>query len=133
MWLLSYGPKTSRPIRMQNSFNDNISQASWCVKSKFCMWLNIHISNKFIQLFPVGVFRHTKIVPNSVSASSGKGAELYIKLVFCMWLWIHSSYNFFQLFQVGVARHAQNDWEQWVSHISKMNLDINLIFCFFYW
>ena len=43
---LSYGPKTSRPIRMQDSLNCNISKTSSGMKFDFCTWLNIKRSNK---------------------------------------------------------------------------------------
>ena len=57
IWLLSC-PKTSRPIRMQDSLNYNNSQTSWDMKLNFCMWLDVHRSNA-IQSFQVGVVRHT--------------------------------------------------------------------------
>lgn len=47
--------KNSRPNRMQDYFDCNISQTSWCVRLNFCVWLNISRSNKFIQLIQVGV------------------------------------------------------------------------------
>ena len=34
---LVYGPKTSRSIRTQDSYNCNISQISWGIKLNFCM------------------------------------------------------------------------------------------------
>ena len=37
MSFLSYGPKISRPIRMQDSLNCNISQISWDMKLNFWM------------------------------------------------------------------------------------------------
>ena len=41
-WFLRYGLKTSRPIRMQDSLNCNISQRSWDLNLSFCMWLDLH-------------------------------------------------------------------------------------------
>ena len=42
IWFLRYGLKTSRPIRMQDSLNCNISQTSWDLNLSFCMWLDLH-------------------------------------------------------------------------------------------
>ena len=53
IWLLSYGPETSRLIRMLDFVNCNISQTSRSLI--FVMWLDIHRCNKFIKLFVVGV------------------------------------------------------------------------------
>ena len=47
--------KNSRPNRMQDYFDCNISQTSSCVRLNFCVWLNVSRSNKFIQLIQVGV------------------------------------------------------------------------------
>ena len=55
IWLLSYGAKTSRPIRMYDSLNYNISQTSWDMKLNSCI--------KFFQSFQVGVVRHAQACP----------------------------------------------------------------------
>ena len=47
---LNYDPKTSRSVRIQNSWNCNIPQAGWGTKLHFCIWLNIS-SNRFTQSF----------------------------------------------------------------------------------
>ena len=39
IWFLRYVFKTSRPIRMQDSLNCNISQTSWDLNLSFCLWL----------------------------------------------------------------------------------------------
>ena len=46
IWFLSYGRKTSRPIRMQDFLNYNISQISWGMKFIFWMSLEFHENNK---------------------------------------------------------------------------------------
>ena len=51
IWFLSYGLKTPRLIRMQDSLNYNVSKTSWAIKLNFDMWLDIHRSNKSTQLF----------------------------------------------------------------------------------
>ena len=57
IWFLSYNPKTSRPIRIQDSLNFGISETSWGMKLNFCMWLDIHQNNKFSQFFQVDMIR----------------------------------------------------------------------------
>ena len=44
----SYSPKTCRPIRMQDPLNYNVSKSSGGIKVSFCIWLDIHRSNKSI-------------------------------------------------------------------------------------
>ena len=51
IWILSYGPKISRSIRMWDSLNHSVSQTSSDMKLDFCMWLDMHRSNKFTQSF----------------------------------------------------------------------------------
>ena len=51
---ISYSSKTSRPIRIQDFLNYNISQMNWGLKVDFCVWLDIHRSNKFIQVISKG-------------------------------------------------------------------------------
>ena len=59
-WFLIYDRKASRIIRIQNSLNHNISEASWGMKLNFCMWWDIHSSNIFIQSWQVSVVRHAR-------------------------------------------------------------------------
>ena len=61
----SYGPKTSRPIRMQYSLIYNISQTSYGIKFNFCKWSDIYRSNKFTQSF----LTMPKIMPNKYLVS----------------------------------------------------------------
>ena len=52
IWFFSYGSKTSRPLRMQNSLNYNISKMSWGMKLNFCSkWLDIHGSDNWVGCF----------------------------------------------------------------------------------
>ena len=74
IWFLTYSPKTSRPIRIQDSLNNIISHTSWYMKLNICMWLDIHRRNKFTQLFQVGV---VKFIPNSESASYQERVDLW--------------------------------------------------------
>ena len=49
MWFLSYGRKTPRPLRIQDSLNYNISQKSWGMELNFCAWLDsIEVTNMFV-------------------------------------------------------------------------------------
>ena len=79
IWLFSYDIITYWPIRMQDSLNYNISQTTWGLNLNFCMWLDIHGSNKFAQTFRVGVVEHAcacpKVMPNFESASSQEWVE----------------------------------------------------------
>ena len=47
IWFLSYGPKTWKQIRMQDSLNYNISQKTWGVKLNFLLWLKVQESTKY--------------------------------------------------------------------------------------
>ena len=58
--VLIYGPKTSKPIRMQDSSNYNISQTSWNLKLNFCMLLDIY---KIYAVISSGVVRHAWACP----------------------------------------------------------------------
>ena len=77
IWLLSC-PKTSRPIRMQDSLNYNNSQTSWDMKLNFCMWLDVHRSNA-IQSFQVGVVRHTWNPPPLYLGRWGEGGGDFVR------------------------------------------------------
>ena len=108
IWLLSYGAKTSRPIRMYDSLNYNISQTSWDMKLNSCMWLEILGATNFFSLFKwvwSGMPRHAQSYVKSWVSFISKRSWA-IKLFLCMWLGIHRSYNFIQSFQVGVVRHV---------------------------
>ena len=68
----------------------------------FCMQLDIHRSNKFIQIFQMGAVKHAYACPNLcqiVSQLYGR-SELSCKVVFCIWLGIQRTYKFVQSFQV---------------------------------
>ena len=58
IWFLSYGPKISRPVRIQVSLNCNISQTKWVMKVNSFTWLEIYRSNKYSWSLQVGVVRH---------------------------------------------------------------------------
>ena len=108
IWLLSYGAKTSRPIRMYDSLNYNISQTSWDMKLNSCMWLEILGATNFFSLFKwvwSVMPRHAQSYVKSWVSFISKRSRA-IKLFLCMWLGIHRSYNFIQSFQVGVVRHV---------------------------
>ena len=51
---LSHGPKSSRPIRIQDYLNCNAWQTSWGMKLKICMWLDMYRDNKNIWLLQFG-------------------------------------------------------------------------------
>ena len=79
IWFLSYAPKTSRLIRVQDSLNYNISQTCW--------WIGIFVCN-YTSLSGCGqeCMGMPKVMPNSELASSQEWVELW--LFFCMWFGI---------------------------------------------
>ena len=46
IYFLSYGPKTSTRTRMQDSWNQNISEIVWGMNLNFWIWLKICRNNK---------------------------------------------------------------------------------------
>ena len=107
---MSYGPKTSWLITMQDSLKYNISQTSWGMKLKFCILLNIYRNNNFTQSFRMGLVRYPWACPELCEIMSHLKNELSYK-VFCLWLGIHRSYKFLYSFQVRVVRDAHNVWK----------------------
>ena len=96
--LMSYGPKASWLIIMQDSLKYNISQTSWGMKLKFCILLDIYRNNNFTQSFRMGLVRYPWACPELCEIMSHLKNELSYK-VFCLWLGIHRSYKFFYSFQ----------------------------------
>ena len=81
----SWGPKTSKSIRMQDSLNYNISQMSWNLKFNFRMWLDIHKRNKFTQSFQVGVVRHAWGCPKLCQIVSQLHLKNELRCELCFW------------------------------------------------
>ena len=47
IWFLSYGPKTSKQIRIEGSLNYNLSHETGDMKLNFCMWLEVEECTKY--------------------------------------------------------------------------------------
>ena len=47
----------SRPIRIQDSLNCNMSETSWGMKLTFCSWISTHRNNRYSRTFQIGVLR----------------------------------------------------------------------------
>ena len=73
---LRYGPKTSRPIKMQDSSNYSIWQLSWGMNLNFDIWQDIHRSNKYSWSFQVDVVKHAWTCPKLWQIVS----QLYLKI-----------------------------------------------------
>ena len=113
--ILSYGPKISRPIRVQDSFNYKFLQRSWGMKLNFCMWLYIHRSNKFSQVLQVDVIRHVRVCPTCQGMPKVKPRlrlSWAITFFFVCSLESTEVTKLFNHLAVDVIRYAQSDWKQ---------------------
>ena len=115
IWILSYGPKTSRPIRMQDSLNCSVLQTIWGMKLNFCTWLDVHRSNKLTKPFQVYVVRHaweySKLCKMWVRFISQEWLELWSSFFDCRYgsIEVTNYFNHFKWIWLGIPKVIENN------------------------
>ena len=81
-WFLTYGPKCSQPIKLQDSLKCNVVREKWVMKFIFCMQISTKVFYKMILSLWVCVSRQVQSTKNSQFTISLQYKMM--KLIFCL-------------------------------------------------
>ena len=121
-----------RTIRMQEFLKCNISQLTWVMKLKFCMWLDINRSKSshgYLNWVLSDMSEHTqcdtKLMVRFISRMS------WALKLFLLHVVLHpQKLQLIRSFQMDVVTHSHIGSKQGVSYIWRMNWGMKLILCF---